>query len=457
MLKRLFLRCLLVNNRPMIRPASRYPTSQGDVSIRHKRTWIRSATITLAVTTAFAVVCAGGALAQQSSNPDTANGAPDLGGPSSVRAQIRADQAAAKAMGRVLPSLPAGAWLEREFGLTLGADYNALVQHASASPGEEDATAGVTRLYGEWKPFNRNAANASTLVFKLENRHRLGTAIAPGQLGPEIGYAGITGVGFSAAGSLLTNLYWYQRFPENRFAFAAGIVDVTDYVDVYGLVNSRTDFLNKAFLTDPTIPTPDQGVGTRARYLTDKNFYVLGGVADANGDPSDPGSAIDSLVNTHELFKHIEVGWIGSFEKRLSENIHVTAWQVDAREVAQVDDGWGIAFSFSRELYDRWMPFFRAGYSDGGGAILERSVSVGLGYQVNVRNDYLGLGANWGRPPEEATAGQSEDQYTFEAYYRIQALPELAITPDVQFIVNPALDPSEESLWILGLRVRAVL
>jgi porin len=183
------------------------------------------------------LVCTELSFAQQAS----ASSAADFGGPSSVRAQIRTDEAAGKAPGRVLPSIPARAWLERELGLTLGADYNVLLQHASTSPGEKDATAGVARLYGEWKPFNRNAADASALVFKLENRHRLGTAIAPGQLGPEIGYAGVTGVGFSAAGSLLTNLYWYQRFPENRFAFAAGIVDVTDYVDVYGLVNSRTD------------------------------------------------------------------------------------------------------------------------------------------------------------------------------------------------------------------------
>jgi len=33
----------------------------------------------------------------------------------------------------------------------------------------------------------------------------------------------------------------------------------------------------------------------------------------------------------------------------------------------------------------------------------------------------------------------------------------MAITPDVQLVVNPALDPSKESLWIFGLRVRATL
>jgi porin len=89
------------------------------------------------------------------------------------------------------------------------------------------------------------------------------------------------------------------------------------------------------------------------------------------------------------------------------------------------------------------MPFFRAGYSDGGGAILERSISTGVGYRLNLRNDYIGFGANWGRPPADPTGGKADDQYTFEAYYRLHVLPQVAITPYVQSIVNPALDPSE--------------
>lgn len=380
-----------------------------------------------------------------------------FGGPGSVQAQIRRDQEAGKAPGRVLPTIPSKDWLERELGLILGADYNALLQHATADPGAKDAAGGVARFYGHWHPFNSAATDANSLVFKLENRHRLGTPIAPQELGPTVGYDGITAVGFSDAGTLLTNLYWYQRFPSNRFAFVTGIVDVTDYVDVYGLVNSWTDFSNQAFLTDPTIPAPNQGLGAATRLLITPNYYVLGGVADANGDPSNPGNAINSFVNTHELFKHVEVGWIGSWANRFSDNIHITAWQVDAREATQVDDGWGLALSLSRELYDRWTPFFRAGYSDGGGAILERSVSAGLGYQLNERNDFIGIGANWGRPPADATRGKVEDQYTFEAYYRLHVLPQVAITPDLQFIVSPTLDPSEDRLWIFGLRLRATL
>ena len=35
-----------------------------------------------------------------------------------------------------------------------------------------------------------------------------------------------------------------------------------------------------------------------------------------------------------------------------------------------VEDGWGLAFSAAKFINDTWMPFLRAGYSDGGGARL---------------------------------------------------------------------------------------
>jgi len=33
----------------------------------------------------------------------------------------------------------------------------------------------------------------------------------------------------------------------------------------------------------------------------------------------------------------------------------------------------------------------------------------------------------------------------------------LAITPDVQLIINPALNPNENVLWVFGLRARLTL
>ena len=35
--------------------------------------------------------------------------------------------------------------------------------------------------------------------------------------------------------------------------------------------------------------------------------------------------------------------------------------------------------------------------------------------------------------------------------------PQLAITPDVQLLINPALNPDEDQIWVFGLRARLAL
>ena len=45
-------------------------------------------------------------------------------------------------------------------------------------------------------------------------------------------------------------------------------------------------------------------------------------------------------------------------------------------------------------------------------------------------------------------------QYTLEAYYRLQLAEHLEITPDIQLIKDPALNPDEDLVWVAGLRGR---
>ncbi len=48
------------------------------------------------------------------------------------------------------------------------------------------------------------------------------------------------------------------------------------------------------------------------------------------------------------------------------------------------------------------------------------------------------------------------DQLTTEAYWRIGATDWFEVTPDLQYVHNPALAPKQDSLWIFGLRLRAI-
>ena len=225
-------------------------------------------------------------------------------GPSSVASDLeKAETAREKAPWPTIPKL-------NEYDLKLAADYQFLYQRLSSSPpgSEDDALGGVARLYGTWEPIE-----SGRLVFKAEHRHHMDGYIAPNALQAQAGIAGVSGPTFSSKNAVLTNLYWGQSFSDNKLSYIAGIIDVSDYFDVYGLANVWIDFNNLAFSTNPTAPVPAQGLGAAGRWASPSNFYVLGSIADANGDPHTPEDAFESFFSTSEYFSHVEIGRVASW------------------------------------------------------------------------------------------------------------------------------------------------
>ena len=103
------------------------------------------------------------------------------------------------------------------------------------------------------------------------------------------------------------------------------------------------------------------------------------------------------------------------------------------------------------------MPFVRGGWADDGGSLLEKSLSVGFGYQAVPQQDLLGVALNWGEPNADTFGSGLDDQITAEVFYRIQLSENFALTPDLQFISDPARNPDDDSLWVLGIRARLAL
>ena len=69
-------------------------------------------------------------------------------------------------------------------------------------------------------------------------------------------------------------------------------------------------------------------------------------------------------------------------------------------------------------------------------------------------SDRFSLGLNWGRPNDDIYGETKDDQYTIESYYRMQVTKRLQVTPDIQLLFNPALNPEQDLVWVLGLRAR---
>lgn len=378
---------------------------------------------------------------------------PGFGGPSSTPVALkRADKVKDAAV-------PAETWtrllsekwyatkeqLNAENGLAFGLHYNAVSQWDRGELASDRGSGGIFEFAGSWTITDRSTPDFGSLVFLLEHQHRFNAGKPVEDIGVPSGSVLPTSQ-FADYGWNLANLYWNGKHRDGKLVFAAGIVDTGDYVDYFALNDPLTAYQNAAFSGTPTIALPDPGLGAMVRFGGD-HLYLSAGFADANATAG--SFDYSGIFDEGEYFSHLEIGWTPAYARRFVDNVHVTAWHIDKRDRAQVPEDWGVSFSLSTEVGESLQPFFRAGYSQGTATALERSISTGIGVRRGEFN-LLGLGLNWGQPP-----GDLSDQYTAEVFYRFQLLPNITLTPDLQLIIDPALDPDQERLFVFGLRVRA--
>ncbi len=397
---------------------------------------------------------------------ETESASANFGGPDAVPNQIESDALDALMGWGTAQGERWDAWkrdLAEKYGLGLGIDYSAVYLNASATvpDGQKDTGAGMVRFYGSWDAIGRESGNTGTFVWKFEHRHGyVDPAPSPLWAATELGYIGLMNAPFSDQGTRTTNFYWRQRLGQGRYTLMAGFLDVTDFLDIYGLASPWLHFTNFAFSTgSATIDVPnDATFGAAGGAMLSDHVYVVASVVDANSDPKAFWDSAETFFSENEYFSSLEVGWTSGQGRIYLDNYHLTLWHKDAREDfdGQGNDkpsGWGANLSFARFVDDRWMPFLRAGYSEDGDSLLSKSVSTGIGYRLRENRDLLGFGLNWGEPNENQGAGD-DSQYTGELFYRLLLGKRFNLTADLQYIRDPVANPDADSVWVFGARGR---
>jgi porin len=339
-------------------------------------------------------------------------------------------------------------------GINLAIDYSAVALGASdVLPDADDAASGgMVRLYGSWEAVNRGESNSGSLIWKIEHRHAYSdTAVKDFEFGA--GGLGLVTPPFSDEGGRLTNFYWKQRFNQGNGTVIAGFLDATDYFDVYALASPWTGFLNFAFSTGTTTTAlpGDATLGIAAASMLGKEWFVIGGVTDMESDPTDPLEGFNTISDESNFFKSLEIGWTPSRDQIYLDNVHLSYWHADESLAQGTAKGQGVNFSASK-MFGQWLPFVRGGFSEDAGTLTESSVSTGFAYYgLGRETNNLGVAVNWAD-----IEGNNDDQITFEAFYFMKLAGFLEITPDIQFIRNPGLNPDESQITIYGLRVRLI-
>ena len=71
-------------------------------------------------------------------------------------------------------------------------------------------------------------------------------------------------------------------------------------------------------------------------------------------------------------------------------------------------------------------------------------------YYFPYRADLLGIGVAWDEPSVKSL----REQTTVEMFYRFQVSSHLAVTPSVQFLMNPAQNAGRDTIAVAGVRGR---
>ena len=197
-----------------------------------------------------------------------------LGGPSSVRAQLEEDDRLPDPVRRFprfdsvfKPWFDFKSRVNEDYGLKFGVNYTAVYQGLNADAsltGEDTASTGIARLYGSWTLLGRGTKNTGSLIFNVDNRHRIGTRIAPAGLAGQAGYIGVTGTLFNDVELVVVDLNWQQLLNNGNTGLLAGRFDPNDYLGVLGYANPWTTFSNVATLLNPSVAFPDMGYGVGA-------------------------------------------------------------------------------------------------------------------------------------------------------------------------------------------------
>lgn len=395
----------------------------------------------------------------------------NLGGPKSIGAQLEADNPPKEDYYR-LPVKITAPWYDwkQEFtsktGLQFGINYTSLFMRSSsvmdAETMNQNTASGVFDFQAVWTFLNRSKGkNKGMLSIKINDRHAYGDLTAPMLHGfGESGYYGLPASGYHNFSMRITEFHYSQYILNNKVAFIVGKIDPSNYYNFHGMAIPWTAFLNYGSLLSSTVNFHNPGFGIGAGWEVTPNIYIKGSVIDLYGDKYADGDFFDTgdYFFDGKVQTMAEIGWVPSIAERYTKKISLTYWHTPEYQNfsdATIEKGQGLALSAHWFFNDNFMPYARFGIGNGNGENLfsKKDIQIGSGYLMP-SHDLVGVSFSWAETNNPLGLDNPKNQMTAELFYRVQITPHFAITPDVQMIVNPALDVTTNVLWYGGVRGR---
>ena len=277
---------------------------------------------------------------------------------------------------------------------------------------------------------------------------------AQGNMGT-LGFPLGTDVGQAA---YLYQLAWQQSFMGGQVVVTAGLVDPEMYMDLNTYANNQfNQLMNYEFINPATLPWSYNALGVVVQWQPVNWFYAMfASIANNTAYGASPVQDIssDDWTNTFEL------GLIGEDVLGLGPG---TLRVLPFFGTSKGETGTGIAINLEQKL-SKSSPlgmFMRAGFTnDALGAVQGGKSSFASGLVLNgpsespllkTQQAYLAGGFYWLEAPYPTTA--HENEYGFELTYVLQLTETLTLQPDIQVILDPANNPTTDSVLMFTMQL----
>lgn len=339
----------------------------------------------------------------------------------------------------------------QEHGISLGFSYSFLGQKTSNAQQQDHGVGGDFDFFGRWNLTDPNIEWPNALVFNIENRHKIGDH-APLDLSQSIGSLLSTSVLYGEQKTSLSEIYWEFGADQSGFTSRVGKQDPSALFNVFTYGDPDGGFMGGG-VSDAAIPFPDRGWGLTARY-TPRNsiFYLMGGVYDANADVTKLD--FDSL-QMGEYFYAAEAGVTPGFgvDGAPVGLYSLMYWNRDRLSQSNTPSAYGYAVTAQQEVgaNNDIVPFARYSWSSGTTAA-KNQLAAGVVFEnvFGQSKDIFGLAVAWATPSDTTKRNET----SIEAFYRFYLTPNLAITPDIQYIIKPSNTTQYDSSLVASLRLR---
>jgi len=253
-----------------------------------------------------------------------------------------------------------------------------------------------------------------------------------------------------------------------------GVFDCSAYAD-----DECSQFLNVAFVNNPTIPFPDYSLGVVLTYNPGESCYLMCGIADAQADGRESGFRTSFHDEDYFLYM-LEAGFdseLDSVNGTLPGTYRAGLWN-DPQPKANSDsagnyrDDVGFYLSFDQmfvkenddpEDSQGLGAFLRYGCANSRKNDIADFWSFGFQYRglIDGRDDdVLGAGFAQGIFSNSASNTYNEDyESVFELYYSARITPCMTVGPSIQYIANPSSPDSAEiagDAVVFGIRFQLI-